>query len=100
MKEHIEAEALRRLKETTLSAPKPRPEVLSQVLLALATNPETPADLLAMLDSALARAKQRLAPDPPPPVRLKDPGIPPALVNDEDRMPRYLRDAHDDGRVS
>ncbi|WP_328651318.1 hypothetical protein OG598_24960 [Micromonospora sp. NBC_00330] len=97
----IEAEALRRLKEATLSALKPRPEVLSQVLLALATNPETPADLLAMLDAALTTAKQRIGPeqDPQPPVRLKDPDIPPELVDDEDRMPQYLYDAHDEGRV-
>ncbi|MEV0811422.1 hypothetical protein [Micromonospora sp. NPDC050200] len=106
-KEQVEAEALRRHKEATLSAPKPRPEVLSKVLVELATNPETPVEVLTLLDSALATVKQRLGTGqrtPPTPAgvppRLKDPGLPPNAVNDEDRMPRYLRDAQADGDVS
>ncbi|MEH1098210.1 hypothetical protein [Micromonospora sp. CPCC 205561] len=97
-KEQVEAEALRRHKEATLSAPKPRPEVLGKVLAELATNPHTPAEVLTLLDSALATVKQRLGTgqdtSPTPaggPPRLKDPGIPPDVVDDEDRMPHYLR---------
>jgi hypothetical protein len=105
-KEQVEAEALRRHKEATLSAPKPRPEVLGKVLVELATNPNTPTELLALLDSALATVRQRLGAgqNTPPtsadgPPRLKDPGIPPDVLDDEDRMPQYLRDDQQDGRL-
>lgn len=142
LNEAIQAEALKRLKETTFSALMAHSEALIKVLVELATDPGTPAGVRAdigkfVYDQLLGKAKQRMTidaelsprdktitalasaiinddgtPQDAPTVldgefteddeeddRPKDATIPPEGVDDEDRMPRHIRDAQEDGRI-